>query len=126
MGLRQQVRRDVQGILADVSGFAWPIVVSDPDGRSACLRGFSTDIADLIDPETGQGVSGRQAEVTLSMGALSKAGFDLPAGIASEAIKPWTMKFDDIEGASHVFKVMRTAPDRTAGLVLCYLEAYSA
>jgi len=126
MGLRQQARRDVQRILSDVDGFAWSIVVTNPDGRSACVRGFSTDVADLIDPETGMGISGRQAEVSLPLAPLRKAGFDLPAHIASEDSKPWTMRFDDIEGTSHTFKVMRTAPDRTVGLVLCYLEAYVA
>lgn len=80
----------------------------------------------MIDLETGQLVTGRQAEVALPMGALTQAGFELPEHIASEAMKPWTVKFDDIEGTSHTFKVMRTAPDRTVGLVLCYLEAYAA
>ena len=126
MGLRQQARRDTRRILEDVDGFAWSIVVTNPDGRSACLRGFSTDISDMIDLETGQLVTGRQAEVALPMGALTQAGFELPEHIASEAMKPWTVKFDDIEGTSHTFKVMRTAPDRTVGLVLCYLEAYAA
>lgn len=126
MGLRQQARRDTRRILEDVDGFAWSIVVTNPDGRSACLRGFSTDISDMIDLETGQLVTGRQAEVALPMGALTQAGLELPEHIASEAMKPWTVKFDDIEGTSHTFKVMRTAPDRTVGLVLCYLEAYAA
>mgnify|MGYP006987896169 CR=1 FL=1 len=108
-----------------MQGFAWPIVVTNPDGRSVCLRGFSTDISDVIDLETGQLVSGRQAEVALPMAAVSKAGLELPQHVASEAGKPWLMKFEDIEGSSHTFKVLRTAPDRTVGLILCYLEAYA-
>ena len=127
MGIRQQLRRDVHRILTDAKhGFAWTVVVTDPNGRSAKMHGFSTDIADLIDPETGQAVSGRQAEVTVSMDSLKCAGFEHPEHIAGTAGKPWTMKFDDIEGTSHTFKVMRTAPDRTVGLILCYLEAYVA
>jgi len=126
MGLRQQVRLDVRTILTDTDGFAWPVVVTDPDGLSACIKGFSTDIADLIDPETGQAVSGRQAEVSLSMDSLKQMGLQHPAYIASEDGKPWLIKFDDIEGTPYTFKVMRSAPDRTAGLILCYLEAYVA
>ena len=113
-------------ILTDTAGFAWSVVVTDPDGRSACLRGFSTDIADLIDPDTGQAVSGRQAEVAISMDSLKNAGLTHPEYVASEDGKPWLVRFDDVQGASHTFKVMRSAPDRTVGLILCYLELYVA
>lgn len=90
------------------------------------MTGFSTDIADLIDPETGVAVSGRQAEATLSMCSLKSVGLEHPAHIASGDGKPWLIKFDDIEGKPHTFKVMRSAPDRTTGVILCYLEAYVA
>lgn len=127
MGLRQEIRRHAHLILTDVKhGFAWPLVVTDPDGTSARLSGFSTDIADLIDPETGMGVSGRQAEVTISMQSLKCVGMEHPTYIASGEGKPWTIKFDDSEGSPWTFKVMRAAPDRMTGVVLCYLEAYVA
>lgn len=125
MGLRQQARLDTKMILSDRHGFSWPVVVTDPDGRKACIQGFSTDIADLIDPETGQAISGRQAEVSLSMDSLKNVGMAHPAYVADEGSKPWVMSFKDAEGVSHTFKVMRSAPDRTVGLVLCFLEAYA-
>lgn len=124
MGLRQQARADTHMILSDMDGFSWPIVVTNPDGLKARLHGFSTDIADLIDLETGQAVSGRQAEVSLSMQSLCEVGLEHPAYVADGDGKPWTIAFDDIQGKPHTFKVMRSAPDRTVGLVLCYLEAY--
>ena len=127
MGLRQEIRRHSKRIPSDVAhGFAWSLVVTDPDGKSACMTGFATDVADLIDPETGMAVSGRQAEVALHMDTLTDAGLEHPAYIASGAGKPWTVKFNDIEGVAHTFKVMRSAPDRTTGVVLCFLEAYVA
>lgn len=127
MGLREEIRQYSHRILTDAKhGFAWSLVVTDPDGRSARTNGFATDIADLIDPETGQAVSGRQAEVVLSTQALSDAGLGHPAYVAGAEGKPWTVQFDDIEGKPHTFKIMRSAPDRTVGLVLCYLEAYVA
>lgn len=126
MGLRQELRQDVHRILTDTDGFAWSLVVTDPDGRSASLRGFSTDVSDLIDPETGQAISGRQAEVTISMDSLACCGLGHPVGIADTAGKPWTVRFDDVEGIPWTFKVARSAPDRTAGLILCHLEAYVA
>ena len=125
MGLRQEVRRNAHLMLTDCAhGFAWPLVVTNPDGKSVRLYGFSTDISDLIDPETGQAISGRQAEVVLSMDSLSASGMKHPAYIADSGSKPWTITFDDIEGKPHAFKVMRSAPDRTTGIVLCFLEAY--
>lgn len=126
MGVRQELRRDVHRILTDVEGFAWPLVVTDPDGRSARLQGFSTDVSDLIDMETGQAVSGRQAEVTISMDSLACAGMAHPAGVPDTAGKPWVIAFEDAVGGLWTFKVMRSAPDRTAGLILCHLEAYVA
>lgn len=127
MGLREEIRQYTHQFLQDEKhGFAWSLVVTDPDGRSARTAGFATDIADLIDPETGQAISGRQAEVSLSTQSLSDAGLEHPAYVAGAEGKPWTIRFDDIEGKSHTFKVMRSAPDRTLGIVLCYLEAYVA
>ncbi len=126
MGLRQEIRHHANIILTDEThGFAWPLVVTDPNSISAKLTGFSTDIADLIDPETGQAISGRQAEVTIAFDSLAAVfGGRHPAYVASEDGKPWTVRFEDIEGVSHIFKVLRSAPDRTTGVILLYLEAY--
>ena len=125
MGLRQEIKRNTQIILADeANGFAWPLVVTDPSGKSVRTKGFTCDIADLIDPETGQAVSGRMAEVTIHMEELRCAGMAHPAHIQDGSGKPWTFKFDDLYGTSHTFKVQRVSPDRTTGLILCCLEAY--
>ena len=127
MGLRQEIRQHAHQFLTDTEhGFAWPLVVTTPDGRSVRVAGFSTDIADLIDPETGQAISGRQAEVTISFDELQCAAMAHPAYIADGAGKPWTVKFDDAECKPHTFKVMRSSPDRTVGLLLLCLEAYVA
>lgn len=126
MNLRQQAETDLQFILEDsAAGFGGPITVTDPNGLSSPLTGSSNDISQVVDPETGQVVSGRSASVALRVASLFEAGFNsLPVGIADRNSKPWVIQFDDINGNSHTFKVIQSNPDRTLGLVTCILEAY--
>jgi len=86
--------------------------------------GFSDDIAQSIDPDTGELVSGRLASVALRISTLHAAGFSLPRGVADTSKKPWVVKFNDINGRPHVFIVRQANPDRAAGLVVCILEGY--
>jgi hypothetical protein len=126
MNLRQQAEADLAFILEDsTTGFGWPITVTDPNGSSRPLTGSSNDIAQVVDPETGQVVSGRSASIALRVASLFEAGFNsLPVGISDRNSKPWLVAFDDINGNPHTFKVIQSNPDRTLGLVTCILEAY--
>ena len=125
MSLRQVAEADLASILEDsVDGFGWPITVTDPGQNSANLVGFSNDIAQLIDPETGQAVSGRVASVSLRISSLTAAGLGLPQGIADAKNKPWVVQFDDINGNAYKFKVSQSNPDRAIGIVTCLLELY--
>jgi len=126
MGLRDLVEQDLGAILEDsATGFGWPISLTDPDGLTdETLVGFSDDIAQSIDPDTGELVSGRLASVALRISTLHAAGFSLPRGVADTSKKPWVVKFNDINGRPHVFIVRQANPDRAAGLVVCILEGY--
>ena len=127
MNLRLQAEQDLAFILEDdVAGFCWPITVTDPKGNenSQPLVGSSSDIAQVIDPDTGQAVSGRLASVTLRLSSLTAAGLGMPQGIADSKKKPWVVVFDDINGASYTFKVKNSNPDRALGVVVCILEEY--
>jgi hypothetical protein len=126
MGLRDLVEQDLGAILEDsATGFGWPISLTDPDGLTdETLVGFSDDIAQSIDPDTGELVSGRLASVALQISTLYAAGFSLPRGVADTSKKPWVVKFNDINGRPHVFIVRQANPDRAAGLVVCILEGY--
>ena len=125
MGLRDLAQSDLGKILRDeTSGFGWPITITDPDGVTANLIGFSDDISQIIDPDTGQSVSGRMASVALPMDSFSPEGMGLPQGIADSASKPWIIEFLDILGKSHKFKVAESNPDRALGVVICRLEVY--
>lgn len=125
MSLRQLAETDLGLILEDSStGFGWSITVTDPAGTSRTLTGFSDDIAQIIDPDTGQAVSGRLASVALRISSLAAAGLTLPRGIADSGSKPWVIEFDDINGNPYKFKVSQSNPDRALGLVTCLLELY--
>lgn len=122
MGLREIAEADLGAILEDaVAGFGWPIVLTDPTGTTQALTGFSNDISQLIDPDTGQAVSGRLASVALRISSLASG---LPEGIADATSKPWLVAFDDINGNPFTFKVVKSNPDRALGLVTCLVEFY--
>jgi hypothetical protein len=124
VGLREIAATDLVAILENEDDFGWPIMVTDPDEYTASLVGFSTDVHEMIDPETGLAVSGRTASVAISIRTLTGAGFALPRSIADSDKKPWVIVFDDIDGKEHTFKVQEARPDRALGVVVCLLEAY--
>lgn len=124
MGLRAKAKADSQKILNSDAGFAWPITVTGPDGTIGNLKGFSNDITDLIDPDTGVAVTSRLVTATLHIADLTAAGLGIPEAIADKTKKPWIIEFDDIDGNPFKFKVMESKPDRTIGNVSCILEFY--
>lgn len=128
MGLRELAEQDLGAILEDSAyGFGWSITLTDPAGLTdSNLIGFSDDISQVIDPDTGQLVSGRLASVALRISSLLTAGFTLPRGVADQSSKPWVVTFNDINGTSHTFKVRQADPDRALGLIVCILEGYDA
>ena len=108
----------------DVTGFGWSIKVTDPSGKEANLTGFSNDISELIDPDTGQAISGRRPTIAIRISLLTEEGLGLPKGIADATSKPWLVDFEDINGNPFTFKVHESNPDRALGIVTCVLEAY--
>ena len=126
MGLRQMAESDLGLILEDeVAGFGYPITVTDPAGNATPFTGFSDDISQIIDPDTGQAVSGRAASVALRISSLLNAGVALPRGVADAGAKPWIVEFDDINGYPFKFKVSQSNPDRALGMVVLLLELYA-
>jgi hypothetical protein len=128
MGLRELAEKDLSVILEDkVTGFGWDIILTTPDDTVADLVGFSNDISQVVDPDTGLLVSARHATIALRIAHIQEklTGEGLPVGIADGAVKPWLVEFKDINGCSHTFKVIKSSPDRALGLVTCILEAYN-
>lgn len=126
MSLRSIAEADLALILEDgVYGFGWDISVEDPDGNTGELVGFSNDISQLIDPDTGQAVSGRLASAVLRISSLSAEGLGIPTQVSDANSKPWVIEFSDINGVSYRFKVSESNPDRALGIVVCLLELYA-
>lgn len=126
MGLRETAATDLRSILTDVDGgFGWAVSVISPDETSVDLTGFSTDIAYLIDPQTGEAVHGRTASVALPLADVLTAFVgELPRNVPEANRKPWRVQFADIGGTSHLFKVQESNPDRAIGILTMRLEAY--
>lgn len=126
VGLRDIASADLATILGDTAtGFGHQVELTSPSGKSAPVVGFSADISTAIDPDTGMLISGRTASVAFHFSALRLAGFvDNPRGISDKMSRPWSVTFSDSEGRAHKFKVFRSNPDRTAGMITLELEAY--
>jgi len=125
MSLRQIAELDLGLILEDsVTGFGYSIVLTDPSGKVRPFTGFSDDISQIIDPDTGEAVSGRLASVAIRTSSLYAAGLSLPVGISDAGSKPWIVEFDDINGTACKFKVSQSNPDRALGLITLLLELY--
>lgn len=126
MNLRELAEMDLGLIVEDAdTGFGWAITLTDPSGNTGSFTGLSDDIAQVIDPDTGQAVSGRLASIAIRISTLYTQGYALPQGIADASNKPWVVEFEDINGQPYKFKVQQSNPDRALGLVTCILEAYS-
>ena len=128
MSLRTLAEQDLGAILEDgVTGFGWSITLTDPDGLKVTdLTGFSNDISQAIDPDTGAIISGRMASVSLRISSLTLAGFKtLPRNVAASGSKPWLVEFDDVNGDRFTFKVRDGDPDRALGTISCILEDYA-
>lgn len=125
MGLREEAEAVLIETMEDPDMFGWSITVTEPSGFSADLYGLSTDISQMIDPDTGEVITGRSASVALRMSSISSAGFTgFPKNISDTTSKPWTVAFDDILGSPHTFKVRESNRDRAMGVIVCILESY--
>lgn len=124
MSLRAKAEADLGYILeTHQEGFRWPIKLIDPNGTQLDTFGFSNDMGQVIDPDTGMLVSGRQASVALRISTILNAGLLLPHGETRETENPWEVKVFDVNNTvENRFKVFETAPDRGLGLIVLHLE----
>lgn len=121
MGLREQAALDGRAILEDLSGFAWPVTLTSPAGVVTELRGYTQDVGQIIDPDTGQAVSGRRGSVVVARASLP----ELPEAVEDRGRKPWIATFADSQGVIASWKVVEVAPDAVLGQVKMLVEIYA-
>jgi hypothetical protein len=124
MSLRELLEQDLQHTLEDASSFGWPITFITPSGTEIYMYGQTSDISQIIDPDTGVAISGRSAHVTARLSRFYDSGAGLPSGVVEQGKLSWLCRFNDINGITYTFKVSKSEPDRTIGIVTCMLEAY--
>lgn len=123
MGLRVQAEADLGSTLEALGDFGFAFTLEDPSGTTANLVGMTGDIGIAIDPDTGIAVSGPHGTLTARISSMLTAGFTtLPEGVADPLSRPWVVTFNSINGVIQRWKVKRSMPDRTIGVVHMDLE----
>jgi hypothetical protein len=74
MGIVDMVKSDMKKILGSTSDFAVPLTITN-GVQSATITGTTASHFLQVDPETGLKMRGRNNHVTVSMGALTDAGY---------------------------------------------------
>ncbi len=125
MSLIERLQKDSQRIMnSSRYGFGQAIILTEPSGIAHTLKGIVSIIHNLIDPDTGQPVSGFLATVSLNVLDLQSMGIDIPEGEMSEYARPWTVQTANVSGVQVLAKVIRVAPDETNGNLLVDLGNY--
>jgi hypothetical protein len=103
--IRQQILADLDTIIK--GEFGQSIRISRQDGSDPNdFTGYSNDIHNTIDPQTGLMVSGRSARATLVLQDILNQFGELPK-------KLWIVEF--LEISPNVFKIHDVMPDASMG-----------
>ena len=125
MSLLQRIQKDSQRIMNSTRfGVSIDIVLLDPAQVEYPLKSIVTVIHNLVDPDTGQPVSGYLATASINRLDLNELGIALPEGISNELARPWTIRYTNIDNVEITNKITRAAPDEANGNILCDLGSY--
>lgn len=116
MSLVTKSKEDFKRFTTNSAHFGEPVTLVDPAGTRVDVVGFFNDIGKLIDPDTGQDVSGRLKSVVISTMDLG----EIPRGLMGTTTPPWR-----VEIAGIPYKIFRTMPDRGMECVILLLEVYT-
>jgi len=122
MNLREVATTDLNNIIT--MDFGVEILLTPPVGLTKTLTGYTNDIAQVIDPDTGQIISGRVMSIAVTLRSLSEQGLEIPRGEMDESSNPWLVQFMDPDLKEYLFKVLSSNPDRALGIVTCELEFF--
>jgi VCBS repeat-containing protein len=125
MSLIKRVQKDAQAIInSDRFGFSYALTLTDQASIEHKLKGIMSIIHNLVDPDTGQPVSGFLATVSINAADLFAKNIKIPVGEMSSAARPWLVSYIDQFLRVIEMKLVRSAPDLTNGNIICDLEHY--
>ena len=76
-------------------GFSNDVILISPDGIESQIKGIVSVIHNLIDPDTGQPVSGYLATISINRLDLNDIGVEIPEGVSSENLKTLACKIHE-------------------------------
>ena len=125
MSLMDRLQKDAQRIMnSSRAGFSIDIVLTLPSGIEHSIKSIVSIIHNLIDPDTGQPVSGFFATASINSLDLLTLEVELPEGEMDSNKRPWTITATNVLGVSQLMKIVRVSPDETNGNILCELGTY--
>lgn len=125
MSLLDRMRKDSQRIMNSARcGFSTAITLTDPSGVGYPFNSIIAVIHNLVDPDTGQPVSGFLATASINTLDLLALGLEIPEGEMSESARPWTITETNIQNVVVTYKIVSAAPDEANGNILCDLVNY--
>lgn len=124
MSLLEEAAEAFEMICQDLDGFGVQVELTNPAGETAFVAGLFNRVGSDVDPETGRLVQGQRSSVAVPLRIIDATGLGTPIGEAEGSARPWRVRVTDIRGRSHLYKVMATMPDDSAGSLVCVLEAY--
>jgi len=111
VNLLDVARGDLPFLLSDFSVAA---SIFSPEGEETQVQGLHRDTGEMLDPETGEMVSGRHVSLVIPLPSVA-----IPHGVSERSKKPWKVVFE-----GKIFRIVQTRPDATIGALVVMLEEY--
>jgi hypothetical protein len=116
MNLNSIAESDLAFTLEDTdNGFGVDLTFLDSEGEEQIVSCSTTDISYFIDPQTGEGVSSRQVEITARLSTFEANNITV--------IKGSIVQHYDTAGTKYKSCVKELRPDRKLGVLNMLLEA---
>lgn len=101
-------------------GLQQPIRFISPTGTVYNLKGLTNDRVERVDPQTEQLITINQPTATVHRGEFPVN--DQPRSKHHHNEVPWQCFFDDDLGNERQYIVIKADPDRTIGMITCFLQ----
>lgn len=124
MSLYEQVKRDIEQITTDPTGFSVALDLSDSNGNTASVRGQYTDHVNIFD-ESGLPMTGKMSAVFISEQVLIDAGYPTRTLENLITLTDHRVTINYADGTSKRYIVAETRPDYTINFVTLILSEYN-